>query len=126
MGAVGLDAGVRETVRTPKRTWHCDGPPLDNTLQLWNAPLSFLGGMLFAACSNVVLQRNMSDWFLESGTEIADYPDDRPLPSILLMGFRNERAIHVLVAKDAEGGCYVVTAYIPVVSRWMADFRTRR
>jgi hypothetical protein len=57
---------------------------------------------------------------------IIDYPDDKPLPSKLLLGFSEGRPIHVVFAYDAtnETG-YIVTAYIPDKNFWSNDFKTR-
>ena len=62
-----------------------------------------------------------------SGEVIADYPDDTPFPSCLILGFPDGRALHVVVAIDRVWErCYVVTAYPPDPSRWENDFKTRR
>ncbi|MBN2701969.1 MAG: DUF4258 domain-containing protein [Methylothermaceae bacterium] len=64
---------------------------------------------------------------IEHGASITEYPDDRPYPSRLLLGWIEERPIHVVVAKDWESRiCFVVTAYPPNPSIWSADFKTRR
>ena len=64
---------------------------------------------------------------LYAGECIAEYPDDRPYSSSLILGFLGTRPVHVVVAKDPEGdACYVVTAYVPDSSLWSDDFRTRR
>ena len=51
---------------------------------------------------------------VSSGEIVADYPDDSPYPSRLLLGFVDSRPVHVVVACEAETGmCIVVTAYEP-------------
>ena len=61
------------------------------------------------------------------GQVVEHYPDDRPYPSQLMLGFIEGRAIHVVVARDqASGRCYVVTAYPPDPERWEPDFTRRR
>lgn len=61
-----------------------------------------------------------------TGEVIQEYPEDRPYPSALILGFKNSTAIHAVVAKDPAGGtCYVVTAYVPDANLWTADFRRR-
>jgi hypothetical protein len=58
---------------------------------------------------------------------VEEYPQDRPYPSQLLLGFVDGRAIHVVVASDAATGrCYVVTAYPPDPERWDRGFMRRR
>ncbi len=66
-------------------------------------------------------------FIIKSGEIIASYPDDRPLPSFLFLGWVRERPLHVVVAVDAEKQqCQVVTAYIPDPALWGRDFKTRR
>lgn len=64
---------------------------------------------------------------INSGEIIAEYPDDQPFPSYLLLYFEQGRPLHVVVGKDeSDGACYVVTAYEPDIKLWNDDFRTRR
>lgn len=64
---------------------------------------------------------------ISAGEVIVSYPDDRPFPSVLLLGVVEATPIHVVVAKDGTtGDCYVVTVYVPDPLRWTEDFRIRR
>jgi hypothetical protein len=64
---------------------------------------------------------------IRSGEVIANYPDDSPYPSALLLGFTHGAPLHVLVARDDKTeNCYVVTAYRPDPELWGTDFKTRR
>ena len=55
------------------------------------------------------------------------YPEDKYLPSYLVLGRDDDRPFHVLFAVDLEGdNVRVVTAYRPDVSEWSDDFKTRR
>ncbi len=64
---------------------------------------------------------------IRSGETILDYPDDRPYPSRLLLGWVDGGPLHVVVARDPGNGmCYVITVYIPDAVLWSDDFRTRR
>jgi hypothetical protein len=64
---------------------------------------------------------------LESGETIAEYSDDRPLPSRLVLGWVLGKPIHV-VAADAKDSdiTVVITAYRPDPGRWYSGFRWRR
>ena len=63
---------------------------------------------------------------LTHGEVIAEYADDRPFPSRLLLGFVDGRPIHVVAAYDEETRtCIIVTAYRPGSGLWNDDFRTR-
>ena len=55
------------------------------------------------------------------------YPDDKYLPSYLLLAHYGEEAFHVLVATDVEGdNVRVVSSYRPDPREWQADLKTRR
>jgi len=55
------------------------------------------------------------------------YPDDKYLPSYLVLGAVGSDAFHVLVAVDVEGdNVRIVTAYRPDAGEWRDDLRTRR
>ena len=58
---------------------------------------------------------------------IASYPDDRPYPSELLLGFPAGRPLQVVLAyNEATRTGYVVTAYVPDPRLWSEDYKTRR
>ena len=64
---------------------------------------------------------------LKSGEIVMDYPDDRPYPSQLRLGWVNGAAIHIVVSRNPQqGACYVITAYYPSLKIWHDDFKTRR
>ena len=55
------------------------------------------------------------------------YPDDKYLPSYLVVGRVAADAFHVLVAVDVEGdNIRIVTAYRPDAGEWQDDLKTRR
>ena len=58
---------------------------------------------------------------------IEAYPDDKYLPSYLLLGRRGDASFHVLFGADVEGkNVRVVTAYYPSLDEWKDDLKTRR
>jgi uncharacterized protein DUF4258 len=58
---------------------------------------------------------------------IESYPDDKYLPSYLVLGRSAGEVFHVLFAADVKGGnVRVVTAYRPSPGEWEADWKTRR
>lgn len=64
---------------------------------------------------------------LATGKTIERYPDDRPYPSRLVLGWRASRPIHVVVAdNDAQQDTIVVTVYEPDPARWEPGFERRR
>jgi len=64
---------------------------------------------------------------IREGEIIAAYPDDRPFPSVLILGFERNEPLHLVVARDpASGICFVVTVYRPDPTLWSEDFKTRK
>lgn len=58
---------------------------------------------------------------------IESYPDDKYLPSYLVLAQQPGAAFHVLFAADVEADhVRVVTAYRPHSNDWEPDLRTRR
>jgi hypothetical protein len=55
------------------------------------------------------------------------YPDDKYLPSYLVIARRESDSFHVLFAPDVDGGhVRVVTAYRPDPNEWDENLKTRR
>jgi hypothetical protein len=55
------------------------------------------------------------------------YPDDKYLPSHLVLARQGVEAFHVLFAADVEGdNVRVVTWYLPDPEKWQADLKARR
>ena len=55
------------------------------------------------------------------------YPDDKYLPSYLILARFDRDAFHVLLAADAPGdNVRVVTAYRPDPGEWQPDLKARR
>ncbi len=64
---------------------------------------------------------------INNGQIISDYPDDKPYPSCLILGFVNNKPVHVVFAFDPENKTgIVITAYIPDSQLWTDDFKSRR
>ncbi len=63
---------------------------------------------------------------IEAGTIIKEYPDDKPYPSYLILGIVKKRVLHVVLSKDKNANCYVITAYEPDSKIWNIDFKTKK
>lgn len=64
---------------------------------------------------------------IRDGDVIAEYPDDTPYPSYLMLGLNNETVLHVVASKDNEtANCHVITVYQPDPALWEPGFRSRR
>lgn len=60
------------------------------------------------------------------GEIIKQYPDDRPTPSCLILGWlTSETSIHIVVGSDNDY-IYAITAYFPSRDEWENDMKTRR
>ncbi len=77
-----------------------------------------------------MFQRHISEedvkTVLANGEVIENYPQDLPYPSRLILGFCDNRPIHV-VAADTPDQRYtiIITVYTPDPSQWDPTFRRR-
>jgi hypothetical protein len=61
-----------------------------------------------------------------NGEVIQNYPEDKPYPSRLVLGWRGTRPIHVVVAEDSEADILVVvTSYEPDPIQWDSGFKRK-
>ncbi|KPQ19470.1 MAG: protein of unknown function containing DUF4258 domain [Algoriphagus marincola HL-49] len=64
---------------------------------------------------------------LKEGEIIKEYPDDKPFPSLLMLGCVKGRAIHLVVAVEKiTAVCIIITTYIPDPEIWRNDFKTKK
>ena len=64
---------------------------------------------------------------VESGETIQEYPDDAPYPSRLVLGWKFQRPIHLVVAdNEADNEKIIVTVYEPDPAQWTDDFKRRK
>jgi TusA-related sulfurtransferase len=62
-----------------------------------------------------------------TGETIQIYADDIPFPSELVLGWCEERPLHIVVATDTtQRRKIVITVYEPHPGQWEADFRRRK
>ena len=63
---------------------------------------------------------------LLSGEIIEQCPNDRPLPSVLVLGYTNDTdPLHVVVGVD-DALVWLITAYYPSLDLWEDDYKTRK
>ena len=60
-----------------------------------------------------------------SGELIEIYEDDYPHPSALILGYTNNKIIHV-VAGIGGGYIWLITSYIPDLKKWDENYKTRK
>jgi hypothetical protein len=63
---------------------------------------------------------------LRTGKVIKNYPDDKPYPSILILGFVESRPLHLVASTDEFENCYIITAYEPDPEIWTTGFTTKK
>jgi hypothetical protein len=64
---------------------------------------------------------------LAEGEVIADFPDDKPLPTCLMLYVSGGQPLHVVVAYNlGTQRCIIITAYRPDPGLWEPGYRTRR
>jgi len=63
---------------------------------------------------------------LKNGEIITRYTDDKPYPSYLFLGIKDNRPLHLLVDHDEDSEiCIMVTIYEPDRRLWSADLKTK-
>ncbi|WP_462231915.1 DUF4258 domain-containing protein [Mucilaginibacter sp.] len=78
-----------------------------------------------------MFKRNISvdnvKFIIENGETIMTYYHDKPFPSYLMLGYINNRPIHVVIAKDDSiARCIIITAYEPDETIWQSDFKLKK
>lgn len=64
---------------------------------------------------------------LDKGKVIKSYPEDKPHPSHLVLGFADEKPLHIVVGVDQSAStAIIVTVYEPDPELWNNNFQTRR
>lgn len=64
---------------------------------------------------------------VKHGECITKYLDSKPYPCYLLLGFPKGEPLHVVVARnEVSEECWLVTVYVPDLSLWNSDFKTRK
>lgn len=81
-----------------------------------------LARMLERGISREIVKRVLLD-----GEVIEAYPEDKPYPSALFLGWFHGKPIHVVAAFDDQSEyCFVITAYKPDLEHFASDYKTRR
>jgi len=58
---------------------------------------------------------------------IENYDDDRPFPSCLLLGYSDNRPLHIVLSYDTINDIiYIITIYEPSHELWSDDLKKRR
>ncbi len=77
-----------------------------------------------------MFQRDISEEEIEDvvrfGETIETYPNDKPYPSYLVLGHVDDRAVHVVYAKDESDTVIIITVYEPTLEKWHEDLKVRR
>jgi hypothetical protein len=78
-----------------------------------------------------MFKRNISvdnvKFVVEKGEVLITYPNDKPYPSCLMLGYINSRPIHIVVGKDTDlEMCIIITAYEPDENIWEAGFKSKK
>ena len=73
------------------------------------------------------ISREIVKQVLLDGEIIEDYPDDKPFPSALFLGWFQGEPFHVVSSFDSLSGyCFVITVYRPDLDHFETDYKTRR
>ena len=63
---------------------------------------------------------------LENGIVIKEYPNDKPYPSFLILGYREKRPLHIVYSENELGDKIVITAYQPDITLWEENFDRKK
>jgi len=64
---------------------------------------------------------------IAEGEVIQEYPDDSPYPSRLILGWYDNRAIHIVAAYNEQNQTdIIITVYEPDPSQWEPGFKRRK
>ena len=63
---------------------------------------------------------------VRSGSIIEEYPNDPRGPSCLLLGWADQRPLHVLLGRLEADEVLVITVYEPDQSEWKGGWQTRK
>lgn len=64
---------------------------------------------------------------LATGEPVVEYPDDKPLPSRLILAWNGSQPLHLVSALDTfTEEEYIITVYEPDPALWSDDFTRRR
>lgn len=66
------------------------------------------------------------EYVIAHGEVISYYPEDKPYVSFLSLAILDDRALHVLYAKDENEKIIVITMYEPNPALWSDDLKTKR
>lgn len=84
---------------------------------------------LTSNCSLRLEQRGITEDDIESalnsGTIIEQYPEDYPWLSCLILGYSDNRPLHICMGSNGEAA-KLITAYWPNPEKWSADFMQRK
>ena len=63
----------------------------------------------------------------QAGKVIEDYPNDKPFPSCLVLGYARNKPLHVVVATDKDANrAIIITVYEPDPNQWEPGFERRK
>lgn len=63
---------------------------------------------------------------VNNGEIIQSYPNDKPYPSFLSLGYSGQRPLHVVYAVDEKENAIIITVYEPELDKWQAGFKMRK
>jgi len=73
------------------------------------------------------IKRNEVLKAFENGEVIENYPKDKPYPSSLMLGWLENRPIHIVFGYDEKSDfVYIISVYEPNIKKFESDYKTRR
>lgn len=63
---------------------------------------------------------------IRTGVIIKEYPEDKPYSSFLILGYRENRPLHIVYSVNELGNKIIITAYQPDSSIWNHSFNVKK
>jgi Domain of unknown function (DUF4258) len=77
-----------------------------------------------------MMERRISRWAIKqaiiNGQIVEAYPDDSPVPSLLICTLKPQPLHVVLAYSEQDNMCHIITVYYPDLEHFEADFITRK
>lgn len=73
------------------------------------------------------ISRKAVKHIVRTGEVIEAYPEDKPFPSFLILGYWQDKPLHAVIAYDmSDKWLYVITAYEPDEEHFESNWKIRR
>jgi len=99
---------------------------IDELRDLYKSDSVFFTQHVIERCKQRGISPQQVKTSIDTGEIIKQYPDDKPYPSCLILGYPSVgKPLHVVVGANGETA-KIITAYFPDPNIWESDMKTRK